>query len=50
MFNSGGSRIYNEICTANRWWETQNVVPEGGTVIPLLFGSDKTHLTNVSGE
>jgi len=28
----------------------QNVVPEGGTVIPLLFGSDKTHLTNFSGD
>jgi len=50
IFDSGGRRIYNEIYTADWWWETQNAVPEGGTVIPLLFGSDKTHLTNFSGD
>jgi len=25
-------------------------VPEGGTVVPLLFASDKAHLTNFSGD
>jgi hypothetical protein len=49
IFDLGGRRIHNEIYTADWWWETKNIVPEGGTVIPLLFGSDKTHLTNVSG-
>jgi hypothetical protein len=48
--DSGGRRIYNEIYIADWLWETQNVVPEGGTVIPLLFGSDKTHLTTLSGD
>ena len=50
IFDTSGRRIYNEIYTADWWWETQNVIPEGGTVVPLLFGSDKTHLTNFSGD
>jgi hypothetical protein len=50
IFNSGRRRIYNEIYTADWWWETQNLAPEGGTVIPLLFETDKTHLTNLSGD
>ena len=50
IFDTSGRRIYNEIYTADWWWETQNVIPEGGTVVPLLFGSDKTHLKNLSGD
>lgn len=50
LFDSTGRRIYNEIHTADWWWETQDLVPRGGTVVPLLFASDKTHLTNFSGD
>jgi hypothetical protein len=50
IFDTNGRRIYNEIYTGDWWWDTQDRVPEGGTVIPLLFGSDKTHLTNFSGD
>jgi hypothetical protein len=50
IFDTRGHRIYNEIHTADWWWDTQDRIPEGGTVVPLLFGSDKTHLTNFSGD
>ena len=42
--------LYNEIHTADWWWETQHFVPRGGTVILLLFASDKTHLTPFSAD
>jgi len=48
LFHSTGRRVYNEIHTADWWWDTQDLVPRGGTVVPLLFASDKTHLTNFS--
>ena len=50
LFDSTGQRIFKEIHTADWWWETQDLVPSGGTVVPLLFASDKTHLTNFSGD
>ncbi|KAG0125070.1 hypothetical protein HOY82DRAFT_493442, partial [Tuber indicum] len=43
-------RVYNEIHRADWWWETQDLVPRGGTLVPLLFTFDKTHLTNFSGD
>src|SRR5437588_3116474 len=50
IFDTSGRRIYNEIYTGDWWWDTQDKVPKGGTIVPLLFGSDKTHLTNCSGD
>jgi len=50
LFDSTGRRVYNEIHTADWWWDTQDLVPRGGTVVPLLFASDETHLTNFSGD
>ena len=50
IFDTSGRRIYNEIYTGDWWWDTQDKVPEGGTIVLLLFGSDKTHLTNFSGD
>jgi hypothetical protein len=32
------------------WWEMQGRVPEGATVVPLLFATDKTQLTYHSGD
>ena len=49
IFDSSGRRIYNEIYTGDWWWGAQDRIPEGGTVVPLLFGSDKTHLTIFRG-
>jgi len=50
LLDSSGRKVYNEIHTADWWWDTQDLVPRGGTVVPLLFASDKTHLTNFSGD
>jgi len=50
LFDSTSRRVYNEIHTAEWWWDTQDLVPRGGTVVPILFASDKTHLTNFSGD
>ncbi|KZT56214.1 hypothetical protein CALCODRAFT_419400, partial [Calocera cornea HHB12733] len=36
--------------TGNWWWRIQKEVPEGATVIPLIFGTDKTLLTQMSGD
>jgi hypothetical protein len=47
---SNGHRLFSEMHTADWWWETQASLPcPNGTVIPLIFGSDTTHLTNFSG-
>lgn len=59
-----GQRRYNEIFTADWAWETQvsqrrltcqslicrkESLPHGSTLIPILLGSDKAHLTQFSG-
>jgi len=48
LFDTTGPIVYNETHTADWWWDTQDLVPRGATVVPLLFASDKTHLTNFS--
>ena len=50
VFDSHGHRIFNEIYTGDWWWDTQDRIPEGGTVIPLLFASNKKNLPNCSGD
>ena len=49
-FNTDESRIYSEMHTADAWWDWQNKLPPGATVIPMIFGSDKTTLTNHGGD
>jgi hypothetical protein len=34
----------------NWWWDTHNQLPAGATIVPVIFASDKTHLTNFSGD
>ncbi|KAI0038549.1 hypothetical protein FA95DRAFT_1585466 [Auriscalpium vulgare] len=43
-------RLFNEMCTGDWWYETQAKLPDGATVVPLVFSSDKTLLTNFSGD
>jgi hypothetical protein len=52
QFSGTGSdnRIYNEMHTADWWWETQGKVPEGATIIPILLATDKTMLTQHHGD
>ncbi|KZS92029.1 hypothetical protein SISNIDRAFT_413529, partial [Sistotremastrum niveocremeum HHB9708] len=43
------NRIYDEMWTSDWWWDIQKELPSGATVAPLILASDKTQLTNFSG-
>ena len=36
--------------TSDWWWDMCDQVPAGATVVPVMCASDKTHLTNFSGD
>jgi hypothetical protein len=36
--------------TGDWWWDTQDLLPAGATIVPVICASDKTHLTNFSGD
>ena len=44
------NRIYDEMHTRDWWWRTQDEIPEGGTIIPVLLASDKTMLSLHHGD
>ena len=46
----GSMRVFNQMWTGDWWWKQQIEIADGGTIVPLLFASDKTHLTNFSGD
>jgi hypothetical protein len=46
---SSNNRIYNEMYTADWWWETQGKVPKGATIILILLATDRTMLTQHYG-
>ncbi|KIK74815.1 hypothetical protein PAXRUDRAFT_37023 [Paxillus rubicundulus Ve08.2h10] len=56
--NEGKTRHYNEMWTANWWWEMQlsgqkfagNCLPEGAAVVPVILASDKTSLSQFHGD
>ena len=50
LFDSADNRIYTEMNSGDWWWETQEHLPAGGSIIPVMLASDKTHLTNFSGD
>ncbi|KZO92696.1 hypothetical protein CALVIDRAFT_487172 [Calocera viscosa TUFC12733] len=43
-------RLLSEMWTGNWWWRLQTRLPAGATIIPLILGSDKTLLTQHSGD
>jgi len=47
---SESRRIYSEMNTGDWWWDTQDQLPAGVTIVPVICASDKTHLTNFSGD
>jgi len=49
-FNRKGTRVYTEAHTADMWWDLQEKLAEGVTVIPIHWHSDETHLTEHRGE
>ncbi|KAJ7193749.1 hypothetical protein GGX14DRAFT_378748 [Mycena pura] len=52
MDNAGNllNQEYSEMWTADWWWETQDKLPDGATLCPIILASDKTQLTRFSGD
>jgi len=50
LTDSEGHRTYSEMNLGDWWWDTQDQLPAGGTIVPVICVSDKTHLTNVSDD
>ncbi|KAL6305981.1 hypothetical protein BKA93DRAFT_816611 [Sparassis latifolia] len=46
----GSRRIYDEMWTGEWWWETQEKLPEGAVVAPVILSSDKTKLSQFRGD
>ncbi|KAF8800597.1 hypothetical protein BYT27DRAFT_7216882 [Phlegmacium glaucopus] len=44
------NREYGEMWTADWWWDTQKLLPEGATIAPVILSSDKTNLSCFSGD
>ncbi|KAF7328315.1 hypothetical protein MVEN_02546900 [Mycena venus] len=42
-------REYDEMWTANWWWEIQDLLPEDATIVPIILASDKTQLSTFCG-
>ncbi|KAG8724348.1 hypothetical protein FRC09_019797 [Ceratobasidium sp. 395] len=44
------SRIYSETWTGNWWWRRQKFLRDKkGTIVPVIFATDKTQMTKLSG-
>jgi hypothetical protein len=48
--DSESRRMYSEMNTGNWWWDTQDHLPAGAKIVPVNCASNKTHLTNFSGD
>ncbi|KAF8867845.1 hypothetical protein BD779DRAFT_1685231 [Infundibulicybe gibba] len=46
----GNVHAYDEMWTADWWWNTQEALPVGSTVAPLILSSDKTQLSQFCGD
>ena len=46
----GAQRLYNEMYTGDWWWEMQEKLPDGATVVPVILGTDKTQMTKLHGD
>jgi len=49
LADSKNRRIYSKMNTGDCWLETQDQLPAGATIVPVICASDSTHLTNFSG-
>ncbi|KAI6101513.1 hypothetical protein EDD16DRAFT_1696818 [Pisolithus croceorrhizus] len=47
---NGETHIYDEMWTGNWWWDVQSKLPEGAVVAPVILSSDKTSLSQFSGD
>ncbi|KAI6011642.1 hypothetical protein EDC04DRAFT_2871056 [Pisolithus marmoratus] len=48
--SKGTNHIYDEMWTADWWWDVQGKLPAGATVAPIILSSDKTSLSVFSGD
>ncbi|KAJ7579726.1 hypothetical protein C8J56DRAFT_1006594 [Mycena floridula] len=50
--NDGTNWGYDEMTTSDWWWKVQESedIPDNGTIISVMISTDKTHLTNFSGD
>ncbi|KAI9460078.1 hypothetical protein F5148DRAFT_1276771 [Russula earlei] len=47
--STGNTRVYDEMWTADWWWEMQDKIPSGSVMCPVILASDKTQLSGFSG-
>ncbi|KAI5989448.1 hypothetical protein EDC04DRAFT_2873164 [Pisolithus marmoratus] len=47
--SKGKNRIYDEMWTADWWWDVQGKLPTSATIAPVILSSDKTSLSVFSG-
>ncbi|KAI9450809.1 hypothetical protein F5148DRAFT_1277776 [Russula earlei] len=47
--STGNMHVYDEMWTADWWWEMQDKFPSGGVMCPVILASDKTQLSGFSG-
>jgi hypothetical protein len=50
LADSEGGRIYSEMNPGDWWWDTQDQLPAGAKIVPVICASDKTQLTKFSGD
>ncbi|KAH0604492.1 uncharacterized protein H6S33_006869 [Morchella sextelata] len=50
VYDADGYQLYSEMHTADWWWNMQERLPTGATIVPIICSSDVTHLTNFSGD
>ena len=50
VFNPNNVRVYSDMHTGDWWWNIQEQLPDGATVVPLLLATDKTVLTQHHGD
>ncbi|KAG1732170.1 hypothetical protein EDD22DRAFT_960408 [Suillus occidentalis] len=43
-------RIYDELMSGDWAWETQTLLPDGATLVPVILSSDKTQLCQFRGD
>ncbi|EIW80284.1 hypothetical protein CONPUDRAFT_57860 [Coniophora puteana RWD-64-598 SS2] len=46
----GKERRFDEMWTADWWWQTQEKIPTGGTVASVILSTDKTQLSQFRGD
>jgi len=48
--DSEGRRIHSGMNLGDCWWDTQDQLPGGATIVPVICAFDKTQWTNISGD